>query len=266
MLVVCNGMPRSGSTLQYNIARLLLEKTGAGVGKGYFQRDQFKRNYDAFAGWGESDRLFLIKTHDAFPYEEEFHGREQIKTLYIYRDLRDVAVSLRKMFKLEGDKLFSALRRAVDTFDLISANDHALMQRYEEVFLDLEHATREVADYLGLEVGDDIVGEVASECSIESVSGNTDSAAQALVYFVKSTIAMVARFVKLNSILVKTGVPASVIASLRLLVTVKDNKTQMHRNHISDNKGGVGVWQEQLDVDTLAIVMSEFKEWFEENQ
>lgn len=85
-LVVSAGMPRSGSTWLYNVARLALQaQHGAGA---------------VAAGWiGDRDRLpaapvLLLKVHDF----DAALAAGAWRVLWSYRDLRDVLASLQRKF------------------------------------------------------------------------------------------------------------------------------------------------------------------------
>jgi len=87
-LIFSAGMPRSGSTLLYNILRLILEE---------------QYGDDLTHGWVEDlktipgKKVFLIKTHSL-----DLHDRRRAsKIFYTFRDIRDVMVSRWKKFDKE---------------------------------------------------------------------------------------------------------------------------------------------------------------------
>jgi hypothetical protein len=88
MICVCAGMYRSGSTWLYNAARLILQHAGIP---------------DLGAGWiSEKDVILahqnaLIKIHS---YDSDLAARADV-VLTSHRDLRDVAASLFRKFKIE---------------------------------------------------------------------------------------------------------------------------------------------------------------------
>lgn len=125
MRVLCLGMQRSGSTLQELIAKDVL-----------------------------GDEKATHKDHAVTDeYIKEIAGGA--KVLYIWRDLRDVTVSRKKMARPYPWK--DTIREAVRTwFDVqkLAAQypDQVLIQRYETSMENFQQFVREIADFLGKEV------------------------------------------------------------------------------------------------------------------
>ena len=69
MLAICNGMPRAGSTLQYNVARCLVEKASVGQAEAFVTTDKaHPRRIDTaqLAEWAEDSLWHVVKTHEVF--------------------------------------------------------------------------------------------------------------------------------------------------------------------------------------------------------
>lgn len=89
MLIVCCGMPRSASTLQYQLISGVVEAAGIGARIGW--------------GWRSVERhmtfaarpVYVVKVHNPNPEREaELHSHgAHIAYAYTYRDLRDAAAS-----------------------------------------------------------------------------------------------------------------------------------------------------------------------------
>ena len=88
MIYVCAGMYRSGSTWLYNAARIILQHAGVSdLGAGWIsERDTILRHRNA-----------LIKLHS---YDSDLAAQADV-VLTSHRDLRDVAASLFRKFKME---------------------------------------------------------------------------------------------------------------------------------------------------------------------
>jgi len=88
MIYVCAGMYRSGSTWLYNAARLILQCAGTpDLGAGWItEKDAILQHQNA-----------LIKIHS---YDPDLAARADV-VLTSHRDLRDVAASLSRKFKVE---------------------------------------------------------------------------------------------------------------------------------------------------------------------
>jgi hypothetical protein len=146
-LVLSAGMPRSGSTLIFNVLRLCLEK----------------RYGDALAsGWvGELRKLgtapaYLLKVHEVSPL---LRLRSQI-IFYTYRDIRDVLVSSQKKFGASPS--MGVCRQYIAEYD--AARRYAdCMLRYETFNADLAGTVGLIAKALGITVvPDEIVAALPS--------------------------------------------------------------------------------------------------------
>ena len=81
--------------------------------------------------------------------------RRGIRISYIYRDIRDVAVSLIEKEGPGDERILGKLGDALTVYDelrTVRDSPHVLGQRYEDVVADRDAATREAADFLGLDI------------------------------------------------------------------------------------------------------------------
>lgn len=157
MLVVCCGMPRSGSTLHYQIAVEVVRTAALG---------------DA-AGWDwptvtPSDArpetpIRVVKVHDPKPDFERAADAQGMMYLYSYRDIRDAASSYIRKF---GDQSPASLERITRGFVAnhrwFTSRPHALVSRYETFTRDLETETRRIADFLGAQIDAAAITSIAS--------------------------------------------------------------------------------------------------------
>lgn len=128
-LIVCAGMPRSGSTWMYNVVRLAYKLSGVEVGAGWIQ------NYNRYRKF----EIVILKTHFHLPPKPpEF-------LFYTYRDLRDVIAS----YKRQSGRLFSInkIRNIVCVFDYWKSKSNYNM-RYESMINNPEEVIDSVIDIL----------------------------------------------------------------------------------------------------------------------
>jgi hypothetical protein len=90
-------MPRSGSTLQFNVIRMLLAVYDMGGPElSGLERPAGAKSWpDALVDWARDDRYHLVKTHSVHPSTRDLLAEGNIRVFYIFRDLRDVGVSMR---------------------------------------------------------------------------------------------------------------------------------------------------------------------------
>ena len=161
-------MARSGSTLQYNICRSLVEKLDIGKGEGFFEGNQLFNFQEQFLEGGKDELFHVIKIHEFYPKAVEMSLNGYVKICYIYRDLRDVAASLKKKEKVSGKALITSLDAAIAVYNKIKDIPNVLIQKYENIVIDIAQAIREVVLFQGLKASKSTIEWVNKECSIET--------------------------------------------------------------------------------------------------
>jgi len=253
MLVVCNGMIRAGSTLQYNVVRGILEATGAGGGHGNFEHAD--ESQEDLADSIPRDIIVVAKTHGV-PPSMPGHLRDSLEGLrvcYIFRDLRDVAVSARRKFGWTYEQLMGHLDIAVHRYSVMREfrdQSNVLGQRYEDVTSDLPTTVRQCAEFVGLDIDDETRAHIAEDVSIPS--------AQAVMKTVRS---------QLEAGLL--GLPPDRVREARRQMRSRsllayDSATQLHWNHISPNEGRSGTWREHLSAAHAAAIETRYRDYFDD--
>jgi hypothetical protein len=153
------GMNRSGSTWLYNVVRLLLVRAGA---------------EDLGAGWVD-DRGELLRHRTVVLKVHVFDPTllvEPYVVLTSHRDLRDVAASLARKFKLPATLemtrfVFEQYERWAELarFDM----------RYEDMLIDPAKMVGRVADAIGLAVGAGEITTIADEVELSKTTIRADS-------------------------------------------------------------------------------------------
>lgn len=269
MLIVCNGMMRAGSTLQYNIVRNLIEKMGFGAGHGFFQESQF-RNYESqFDCWANDQSCHVIKIHEIYPKSVEMVASGRMKICYIYRDIRDVAVSAKRKFGYKGSDLFGALDRAISTYYEMKTIPGVLWQKYENAIKDRPGSVRTIALYLDLGATEDVIYTVDGDCSLDRAIRTIENMSLSVKFmnftykhFLPKMNNLAKRLPQnLKCILRKTR-----ISVLQQEIGSPKHRTDecglFHPDHISKDRGAVGVWQRRLHTKEIEIITHRYKSWF----
>lgn len=146
-------MLRSGSTLQYQLAVAILEKTGRGSGLGD------PRNVDCLelANANPSGMMQVLKVHKFKHLQnvEEAIDLRQAKCLYTYRDVRDVAVSLMNMRSIDFEELIfrnKEVQQSLGDFQAWTSLDGVLISRYEDMVNNLPQEVLRIAKHLNVEL------------------------------------------------------------------------------------------------------------------
>jgi hypothetical protein len=108
MIVVCNGMQRSGSTLMFNLIRIVLEKTRKG-------RRVYKRHpLDDLIAMKGDDPLHILTKRHYVDLPKYVNRRSKVRFLFTYRHPVDVAASHLRIPEhayWDLDQLFETLDR-----------------------------------------------------------------------------------------------------------------------------------------------------------
>ena len=102
--VFCCGMFRSGSTLQYQLTSTLVEMLNAGVRSRYLPENEFQlliKEYENVRGY------IVFKAHFITPPMAALIDAGKGLSVGIFRDIRNVAVSMMKMWNLSFDDLIT---------------------------------------------------------------------------------------------------------------------------------------------------------------
>jgi hypothetical protein len=166
MLILCNGMPRSGSTWSFNVVTGLLRR--------------FEPSQTVHAGYDEDVGRFLrgidrdlshavLKCHslDAFGYSLVRIGAA--KVVYTWRDIADVTVSYMRMFGNDFDHALDVIDTSLELRRFHLERSNAVILAYNDIMTRPEKAIEAIASYLGLEGRPDLIALVNEETSLERV-------------------------------------------------------------------------------------------------
>jgi hypothetical protein len=270
MLIACNGMMRAGSTLQYNIVLNLIEHMDLGVGQGFFQESQFSNLETQFDQWAKDPYYHVIKLHEICPKSLEMVASDRMKICYIFRDIRDVAVSVKRKFSYKRtDHFIGTLDRAVSTYYEMNNIPGVLWQKYEDVITNLTISVREIGFYLGLDATEDVILAVAKSCSLDQAIKTIENMSlktRFMDYTNKHFLPKINRLAKqfpenLKYILRKT--PLHV---LRQEIESPKHRIDKHNlfqpSHISKDRGAAGLWRSHLDAKEIGMLSERYKSWY----
>lgn len=257
-LVLCNGMNRSGSTLQYNMARMLVERTAVGIGDSFLQQDEMDGHLEQLEAWAVEERLHVLKTHDLPPSARHLWENGSLRMLYIYRDIRDVAASMKRIWNYEGETLLTALDQAIETYYEMRDMPHGvLLQKYENVMEDREKAVRDIADFLQIPLSAQLGAGISTDCSVEKML-EVQNAHQKNVRAEKARIRKLSFFRRaLRKLGIQINGPARRSRQFEPV-------TALHGNHIGENKGAAGTWSTILSDHEANTITERYRTWLEE--
>lgn len=232
-LVVCSGMIRSGSTLQYQVLADLIEQRGLGQRVGFVDKKTFREVRSPFAG---VSGLSVVKIHDFLPEIEPWLKLEESRIFYTYRDLRSVAVSVMRIWKIPFADLVCPkgwLDNAVAADARWRACPQILVSRYEDLMNSLPREIGRWATALGLDLTPQQLEEMSARYSIPAQQERIRQAR-----------------------LPEEGPMASALENY-------DAESLLHGRHIAD--GSVGGWMKVLDPAQVKQIEDRYSGWLREN-
>lgn len=169
LLVICCGMPRSGSTLQYQIVCELIERAGTGVRPKGWPSPIEPRMVAA------ASPVYVAKMHDPDPRLQDLDPRFT-RYVYVYRDVRDaIASHLQKMRAAgEGDippaRIGDVVRqRMLEPFMHFTTRPAPmLVSRYEEMIADVPGEVACIAGFLGIRLEESEYASIAAALELSA--------------------------------------------------------------------------------------------------
>lgn len=232
MILFCCGMARSGSTVQYQIASDLVESRSLGMAIGWIGSPT-RTTIDVIRDAARrKDKLLVVKCHDFMPDVVELVKQGNAKALYIYRDIRDVLVSLSLKFydSTEAAINAGALNTQLKNYYGWSHLDGLFISRYETAVFKLEEEVRRIAEYIGIETTQKEEKLIATKFSIK----NQKKRLEAFDY-------------------IKQGAKTHIDAD------AYDPETQLHNNHIQSGRSGQ--WKTALSSTQIRLVEDNTFSW-----
>jgi len=180
MFIICCGMYRSCSTWQYLVAAELVESYGRGRRLGFIDGSEFLEKGSQLL---HSNEMFVLKCHDFHSVWRELIETGSAKTIYAYRDIRDVACSLRWKLKMPFERIVTseALQAAINSYYEWIAVPHGLIQQYEAIIGNPVTAVQQIADHLEIAIDIQAAIKIAQEYNLGANLSRTRQLTEALV-------------------------------------------------------------------------------------
>jgi hypothetical protein len=225
MLIICNGMLRSGSTLQYNLAAAVMERHCSLVRAGFIGGFADPRVVARLAAMRDSQDWHIVKTHEP-PLEHAFYNG-RVRTLFSRRDPRDIAASIRKKWDKPFAEILSDIADMAEIGQQTMALPDALVQEYSDLYENLEGCVAQLGRFLSVPLSPAEVSAIAAEHAVEKVAERLQQR-------------------RTNPL----------FNALRLISARHriDPKTQMHDDHISPSRGRDGDWRNCFSAQEIEML------------
>jgi hypothetical protein len=225
MWLFCGGMPRSGSTLQYQLLSTLVERQGDGCRIGWDAPGAIHiKILEIQRLLGNTYKFYVMKSHAPVQAISNMVDLGTAQAFYVYRDLRDVVVSTMHKHKLgfqsvwESTTLDDAIRWG-KSWELMP---NVYLSRYEEMQSNMRTEVERMAEHLHLPCPVITAVEIANAHSIKNQRDITD----------------------------------------RLDSSCQYHPTELlHKNHIGKANGNPGQWRSQLSWEQIKAIESRYGDW-----
>jgi len=228
MLLICAGMSRSASTLQYQLAKHLVESKHVGVGIGHHYPHHSYR----------TDHIFVIKSEQPYSYLVAEAELGRAMCIGIYRDPRDVAVSSMHFFASRhdynpetlltgtyGEVILRHLPAAIRWFSVWEPY-LSLTLCYEDVYNSESHWVQHLLD-------------IADLLSIPLTAG------EATAIYAEHTI------------------DRNIQTQSELTEWLDYKHSMLTRFHVSSRRGVPGTYNDVLELDQIQFIEDQYKEWMQ---
>ncbi len=168
MWIFCCGPKRSGSTLQFNIVRELVERNSAGVTLPYTFPDDFPKSYEMYK---DEAGLKVFKTHDLTPFMIDLVESNKAKCISCFRDIRDVAVSVAKKENLKPNDIARSetfVGNYISYDKLVRSLPSSYISKYEEFYSDISSEAKKISKFLSLETNNEIINDIEKKHSFKN--------------------------------------------------------------------------------------------------
>jgi hypothetical protein len=167
MFIFCGGMPRSGSTLQYQITASIIERLELGQRLPWMPPGELDSKLPGIG----CDHFNVVKSHAPTPKIIQMVKDGDAQALYIHRDLRDVVVSTMWHHNIRFEDVWASttLSDAVSWGATWESLPGVLVQSYSHATGDnLLLGIDQICKHLNLDVSESIKVEIANGHTINN--------------------------------------------------------------------------------------------------
>lgn len=150
-LIVCAGMPRSGSTIQYRIVKEILKNKNNLIDLGWIDKQDLN---EIIYNKINQDKTILVKIHEYNPIFKKLNSKCDIKVITSFRDIRDVFVSLMAFKKVGFEDVFSkyAFNKIISDFKKWQEFHSVYVGKYEEFYSELKREIDNISIFLNITI------------------------------------------------------------------------------------------------------------------
>lgn len=259
-VILCLGMPRSGSTLQFNLIRNIISATMPLTVHGTVNEPLLSPRIQDLVD--ENDKtLHLIKSHTIdLATVKKVH--KNLLIFGTYRDLRDIYLSFKEKVNLSLEEFITRTHESIVYYEDLESVTKVQYQKYEPMYKNPRKAVESILDFFEIKLSEERIETIISETSVEAAIN-----LQKKFGWKNKTKHLINK--QISSI--PPGIRRRFICfpGLRkirrdfLNPNIEDPNTLLHIDHISRFKGVPGTWQKALKPSEAARITKEFQIWLQ---
>jgi hypothetical protein len=238
MLVICCGMPRSGSTLQFNVISEVLNSKGKGRKVDWASPKQIVKDaaqYEEYAK--DTSSYYIVKSHE--PPEFLFGlCAENVFYVYVDREPKDAIASMKVKFNYsvpQGIRKVSSSWQLKDRICGLGSGQY-LLQDYVKLRDELPIEISRVAAFFGIVLTEQELLQITEKLSLDKAYDRSRKKRLPFEHLWRR-----------------------VCIGLGLPVRFADDELRLHPKHVSDHKGASEIWQKILTPEEVELIHNELK-------
>lgn len=222
---------------------------------GFYDEERLQKEIDNLILKCRSSDIFLMKTHYRLPKElDDIVAQGGALEIYTIRNLRDIATSMRRVWKLEDGVIRSNIRDHCEISKEKSSSSGVVVVRFERLFeCEFSNVLARTAAYLEVPFKATFAESVGNQIKNYANMSGVSPALKIKKRWFRSVIWVNSR-IRMGRFL-KIILPRNIVQSLKETILLIDKKTMLHPDHISDGK----ILRE--DVEWGNLVSREFQDW-----
>ncbi len=172
-VVLCSGLPRSGSTWSFSVCRLLLQALygGGNVECGYHEGANADRYVRRIC---KSSKAYLIKLHFPTAAMIRFVIEKRVRNVYTVRHPLAAVASYREKFGGTVEDIATRMRQSLTAADRWSADGGTLRVEFDDIVNQPRQQILRIAMYLGFTgVSEELLGSIDDETCLQTVRQRT---------------------------------------------------------------------------------------------
>lgn len=232
MWIICCGMMRSASTLQYQLTSEIVKYKNMGKSIGWVEPNKFSYFKDKYHNY---QGFLIAKCHKYIKESVELDRKENAKFIYSFRDIRDVYVSLKNKnhSKLSFWIILQQIESALSDYQSWNKLNNILCSKYEIFTKDLSQEVLRIANHINIGLSLKEAHKISCNFTLPRQIEKTE-------------------IFDYNKLGIKVNEN-----------TVYDPKSLLHKNHIFS--GESELWKREMTNLQLSIMEGVFYNWLVEN-